>query len=259
MKQITIIGNGNMALAIAKGLNQHGYKLEVLGRNLDKLNQFEDEVGNTIKKVPNYLEDRFDISNKEIILAFKPNNLTTSSKAIFGEAKRVFSILAGTTLKEIKTNISSKSYIRAMPNLSASFQKSITSLTGDIDSQERSKEIFAKIGKTVWFESENELDIATAIAGSGPAYLSLIAEALADGGVKAGLKREDAKKLVFGLFDGFSSLIEHEDPSLIKNRVMSPKGTTAYGYATLEEYGVRGALINAVTNSYQRAIDLGKK
>lgn len=258
MKKVTIIGNGNMALSIAKGLVSNDYKIEVVGRNLEKLNKFEDEVGAEIDKIPNYLEWKFDISDKNIILAVKPNNLESVSKSLTGEAKTLFSVLAGTTIKSLKDNIKAKSYIRAMPNLSASFQKSMTSITGDIKARELGEKIFSNIGEVLWLGSESEIDIATAIAGSGPAYLALVAEALADGGVKAGLRRDDAEKLVYGLFDGFSPLIQNEKASSVKDRVMSPKGTTAYGYSALEESGVRGSFIKAVEKAYNRAIELGK-
>ena len=145
-----------------------------------------------------------------------------------------------------------------MPNLSALFQKSMTSISGDIHSKNLALNIFSTIGSTIWLESENEINIATAIAGSGPAYLSLVAEAIADGGVKAGLKRKDSEKLVLGLFTGFAPLLEGHKASEIKDSVMSPKGTTAYGYATLEENSVRNSFMQAIESAYQRAIELGK-
>jgi len=258
LKRVTIIGNGNMALSIAKGLSSK-YQLEVVGRSLEKLNQFEDEVGVKIEKVPNYLENGFDISDKNIILTFKPNNIESVSKSLQGEAKTLFSVLAGVKIETLRDYINAKSYIRTMPNLSASFQKSMTSLTGDIEAREFAEAIFSNIGETLWLDGENEIDIATAIAGSGPAYLALVAEALADGGVKAGLKRGDAEKLVYGLFNGFSPLIQDEKASSIKDMVMSPKGTTAYGYSALEEGGVRNSFIKAVEKAYNRAIELGKR
>jgi len=259
LKKVTIIGNGNIAFAIARGLVESGYQLEVAGRTLEKLEEFENRLGHPITKIPNYLTTGLDISGKDVILAFKPHNLSTSSKSLQGRADTLFSVLAGTTLESLQNHIEAERHIRAMPNISAIYQSSITSLTGDIEAREKAEEIFSKIGEAIWLESEDEVDIATAIAGSGPAFLSLIAEALTDGGVKAGLSRADAEKLVAGLFQSFSPLIEHEKPSLIKDRVMSPKGTTAYGYATLEEKGVRGAVIQAIENSYHRAIELGKK
>jgi len=255
MKIISIIGNGNMAFAIAQGLADTVH-IEVIGRDIQKLENFQKKLGKKISILE--YADGFSIENKHIILAVKPNNLDSVSTLLKGKAKNIFSILAGTKIESIKAKIQADSYIRAMPNLSALFQKSMTSISGDADSKELAINIFSTIGSTLWLESEDEIDIATAIAGSGPAYLSLVAEAIADGGVKAGLKRADAEKLIVGLFSGFSPLLESYKPSYIKDSVMSPKGTTAYGYATLENGAVRNSFIQAVESAYKRAIELGK-
>ena len=91
-----------------------------------------------------------------------------------------------------------------------------------------------------------------------PAYLALVAEALADGAVKQGLKRDDAMTLMRGLFAGFGELIQSEHPALLKDGVMSPGGTTASGYAALEKAGVRSACIEAVGVAFSKAESLKK-
>jgi len=250
-KEITFIGNGNMALAIADGLKEM-YEIEVVGRDFQKLEQFENDLHVKIKK--SLLTD-FDITDKTIILCTKPYNVDEVSKLLTGKADKLFSVLAGTTLEKLKA-ISSKNYVRSMPNLAASRKKSMTTLTGDVTCKEDAITIFSVIGPTLWLSSEKEIDIATGLAGSGPAYLALIAEALADGAVKEGLKREDAMSLMRGLFDGFSSIIQDEHPALLKDRVMSPGGTTAAGYSTLEEGGVRTSIIKAISAANQKAISL---
>ena len=146
-----------------------------------------------------------------------------------------------------------------MPNLGASYLKSMTTITGDEDLKEQAIDIFNKIGRSLWLNSENELDIATGVAGSGPAYLALVAEALADGAVQQGLKRADAQELVAGLFDGFGALISHDNPANIKDGVMSPGGTTAAGYAALEHGGVRSAMMKAIEDAYAKAKELKAK
>ena len=146
-----------------------------------------------------------------------------------------------------------------MPNIAASVQKSTTTITGDKEGKTLAVNIFDELGKTIWVNTENQLDIATAIAGSGPAYLALIAEALADGGVKAGLERSHCMALVQGLFHGTASLLDKNHPAMIKDSVMSPGGTTAAGYAKLEEAGVRDAMIKAVEAAYLKALELGQK
>jgi pyrroline-5-carboxylate reductase len=125
-------------------------------------------------------------------------------------------------------------------------------VTGDIRFKHEALDLFDAIGTTLWVDSEKELDIATAVAGSGPAYLALVAEALMDGAVNQGLKRTDATALVRGLFAGFSPLIYNDHPAIVKDKVMSPAGTTAAGYAKLEEHGVRIGVINAIQAAFER-------
>lgn len=248
-KTITFIGNGNMALAIAQGL-KNDYKIEVVGRNQQKLDAFENALGVETQK--SLLSD-FDITDKNVIFAVKPQNLKEVSILLKGEAKAFYSVLAGTTLQSLKNAIKAKAYVRAMPNLAAAVQKSMTTLTGDTSLQKEAKSIFSAIGKAHWLSSEKEIDIATALAGSGPAYLCLVAEALADGAVNQGLKRPDAMAIMQGLFEGFGALIQEEHPALIKDGVMSPGGTTAAGYCALEEGNVRNAFINAILKANERA------
>ena len=104
--------------------------------------------------------------------------------------------------------------------------------------------------------SEKEIDIATGLAGSGPAYLSLIAEALADGAVKQGLKRDDAMAIMRGLFGGFGVLIQDIHPALLKDGVMSRGGTTAAGYGALEDGNVRSSCMSAIEQAYKKATQL---
>lgn len=132
----------------------------------------------------------------------------------------------------------------------------MTTLTGDTAYKEEAEVLLGSIGETLWLNSEKEIDIATALAGSGPAYLALIAEALVDGAVKQGLKREDAMATMRGLFDGFGALIKETHPSLLKDGVMSPGGTTAAGYGALEDGNVRASCMNAIEKAYKRATEL---
>ena len=252
MQTLTFIGNGNMALSIAKGLKER-FTIEVVGRNLEKLQQFEQELGTSVEK---YLLNGFDVSGKKLILCIKPNNVEQVSEHLQGSAEVIYSVLAGTPLQKLKNNFKADAFVRAMPNLAASVHHSMTTLTGDTSYQAEALQIFSAIGPTLWLGTEKELDIATALAGSGPAYLALIAEALADGAVKQGLKRDDAMQIMRGLFGGFGKLITQQHPALLKDGVMSPGGTTAAGYAALEEGGVRSACIDAIEQAYKKATQL---
>ena len=252
-REITFIGAGNMAFSIAKGLRDI-YDIEVVARDNSKLDIFENNLNTQIKKTP---LRGFNISDKTIILCVKPNNIEEVAKQLKGKCNALYSVLAGTSLDKLKHNIKAKSIVRTMPNLGASVGESMTTITGDITYKDEVIRVFNSIGTTLWLNSEKELDIATALAGSGPAYLALIAEALTDGAVKQGLKREDSMEIMRGLFKGFGNLIQSSHPALLKDAVMSPAGTTACGYYELEKSGVRMGCMNAIESAYNRAKELG--
>jgi len=252
MKTITFIGNGNMALSIAKGLKD-SYRIEVVGRDMQKLQAFEQTLGVDVEK---FLLDGFDVEAKTVMLCIKPANVDEVALKLKGKARVIYSVLAGTSLIKLQKSFNPHAVVRTMPNLAASVQESMTTLTGDVEFKEEAMEILGSIGQTRWLGSEKEIDIATALAGSGPAYLALIAEALADGAVKQGLKRDDAMAIMRGLFSGFGKLIQDIHPALLKDGVMSPGGTTAAGYGALEDKNVRSACIDAIEKAYKRATEL---
>ena len=247
---LSLIGTGAMSQALALGLKQH-HTLEVVGRTKAKAEAFiqAHKLDATAFDMLNY-----EITNKTIILCVKPYALEPVAAQLRGRAKTIYSILAGTSIEHTKRLIDAHHYVRVMPNVSARFGASMTSITGDESQQEEALALFSSIGKALWLGSEKELDIATGLAGSGPAYLCLIAEALADGAVKQGLKRLDALALTQGLFAGFGPLLESAHPALIKDSVMSPGGTTAAGYSALEEGGVRAACIAAIEAAYKKTL-----
>jgi len=253
--KLTFIGNGNMAKALIEGLVKN-YEIEVFGRNRATLNTLKETIPQITVKT---IDETEEMSGKNIILCVKPYSLLELSPKLTGEANAVYSVLAGTSIESLKSHIRAKKYIRTMPNLGASHLKSMTTITGDIELKESALSIFNEIGRSLWLSSENELDIATGVAGSGPAYLALVAEALADGAVQQGIKRLDAQILVQGLFDGFAPLIANDNPALIKDAVMSPGGTTAAGYAALERGNVRSAMMDAIGDAYAKAKELKEK
>ncbi len=246
--KFTIIGTGKMAEAIIKATYQN-FDIEVVARDLEKLENFNKKYTIEITSLDNI----FKLDEKNIILCVKPYALEDVCKKFEGKANAFLSVLAGTSLESLKKRVDAKHYVRIMPNLAAAYGKSMSTLCGDETFKKEAIEICESFGKALWLKSEKEIDIATAVAGSGPAFLALVAEALSDGAVKEGLAREDANTLVRGLFDGFSPLINENHPALLKDAVMSPGGTTAAGYAMLEESKTRDGFIKAVTKAYERA------
>lgn len=234
-----------MAMAIAHGLKEQ-YSLEFVARDISKLKNLQKEFSANI-----YALEDFDISNKNILLAVKPYAIADVATQIKGEANTVYSVLAGTTLASLKEHIPAHNHVRIMPNVAAKFAASTSVITGDNTKKEEAMAIFSTIGDTFWVDSEKEIDIATAIAGSGPALLTLVAEAMMDGLVKEGMKRPDAMGITNSLFKGFAPLIATNHPAVIKDSVMSPGGTTAAAYAALEEGAVRSSFIKAVGAAFK--------
>ncbi len=246
--ELIVVGSGKMAKAIIEGARKL-HEITVIARDEDALKEIEKKY-----KVKTANLKSYNIHGKNLILCVKPYALKDATSTLMGRANLVLSVLAGTKIATLKQNIKANHYIRVMPNLAASFKKSMTTLCGDEAYKDEAIKICESLGKTLWVGSEKELDIATAVAGSGPAFLALVAEAMSDGAVKEGLKREDANLLVKGLFEGFAPLIQDSHPALIKDGVMSPGGTTASGYSALEECGVRDGFIKAITKAYEKTL-----
>ncbi|TLD85445.1 pyrroline-5-carboxylate reductase [Helicobacter sp. MIT 05-5294] len=243
MKSLILLGYGKMAKALAQGLKQR-YNLRVCGRNFAKVQAFCEELGLTPLALENSTIPLKE--DDEILLCVKPYAL--KEFYFHGKAKCVYSILNATSLATLRETIESQNYIRAMPNVCASVGQSITSLCGDLAYQQEAFGVFDSIGKSVWLE-EKDFPLATALGGCAPAFLALVAESLIDSGVTYGLGREDSTQIVRTLFSGFALLLEQNHPTLLKESVMSPGGSTAQGVAALEKHALKNAFLEAILAS----------
>jgi len=244
---ILLIGAGNMGSSMLSGLTK--YSVIVVEKNQSKAKELK-----KIYKDITILSEAPEISNKVVILAIKPQSL--DSLELKGSAKALISILAGVSIERLKEKIKAKYYIRAMPNVAAINKKSVTSVVGDIEFKEEATKILSTIGKVVWLNSQKELDIATGLAASSPAWLAIVAEALVDGAVNLGLPRDKAYEYLGPLFEGVGSILEQKHPALFKDMVTSPGGTTIAGLAKLEDKKIRSAFIEAMESCYNRAKEL---
>ncbi|NPA27843.1 MAG: pyrroline-5-carboxylate reductase [Epsilonproteobacteria bacterium] len=245
--KLLLIGAGNMGGAILSNLKD--LNIDVFEKNKKRVEELK-------KKYPEvrFLDEMPNISNYIVILAIKPQSL--NSLELQGEAEGVISILAGVSIDRLKSKIKAKGYVRAMPNVAAQIGKSITLLTGDIALREMAETILLSIGDVIWLDSEEEIDIATAIASSAPAWIAIVAEALSDGAVKMGLARNLSYKIVAKMIEGSGALLNNIHPALLKDMVTSPKGTTISGVSILEKGGVRDSFISAVEAAFKRAQEL---
>lgn len=175
----------------------------------------------------------------------------------------IISILAGVKLSQLETAFAGLPIIRAMPNTPATVGAGITAISLGCHASDTHKQIaeqiFGAVGEVVEV-TETLMDAVTGLSGSGPAYVAIMVEALADGGVAAGLPRAIAQKLALSTVKGTAQLL-HETkmhPAELKDRVTSPGGTTIAGVTQLEQGGLRAALIQAVQAATKRSQELGK-
>ncbi len=243
---IVLIGAGNMGSAMVSGLSK--YNLTIVDKDKSKVDALVEKYG------VNGTTDAPNVDGKVVILAVKPQILEYIN--LEGKADALVSILAGVSLDRLKKQIDAKYYVRAMPNVAAINQKAVTSLVGDVEFKDSAIKLLNSIGKTVWLNSEKELDIATGLAASSPAWLALVAEALVDGAVNLGLPRDKAYEYLGGLFEGVGSVLEDKHPAIFKDMVTSPGGTTIAGIYALEDKQVRYAFMKAMEDCYLRAKSL---
>ena len=239
MSSIYILANGVMASALAYGLKDT-YEVYIVGRKAQKLETLKNEGFKTL------LYDEFELDNKNVILAFKPYALEEVSKILKGEARILISVLANTSLKDLEC-IRAKNTARIMPNIAAKYKASTTpfKLKNELF-REEIIQILESFGSAYELASEKQMPSAMALSGCAPAFLSLVAESLANGGVHRGLDKELSLKLTQGLFKSFSTLLSNEHPAFIKESVCSPAGVSIRGVKVLEERAVRAAFMEAV-------------
>ena len=211
-------------------------------------------------------------ASRVILLAIKPQIFPLVAKdfeeaALSGADREtpplVLSILAGTPLSKLEAAMSGWPVVRAMPNTPATVGAGMTAIAmGSRTTPEHAQlaqEIFSAVGQVVQVP-EGMMDAVTGLSGSGPGYVAIVIEALADGGVAAGLPRAVANQLAVQTVLGTAQLVQTTGmhPAELKDRVTSPGGTTIAGIACLEELGMRSSLIEAVRTASSRSRQLGK-
>jgi pyrroline-5-carboxylate reductase len=257
---LAVIGGGNMGAALVGGLLRAGWAtpdqlavVEVLpARRADLAAMFP---GVTITdSVP---------ACSAALLAVKPYDVAAAAQqAVAAGATRLLSIAAGVSIAAIEAAAGpGVAVVRSMPNTPALVGEGASAIAGGSAATaadlEWAEQILGAVGSVVRV-GEVQLDAVTGLAGSGPAYLFLVAEALTDAGVLAGLSRANAEALVTQLFVGSAALLaDRGDPAALRAMVTSPGGTTAAGLRALEQAGVRAAMLDAVMAATARSRELG--
>ncbi len=199
-----------------------------------------------------------------VLLAIKPQVFPAICEDLGGmRLALVVSILAGVPLSRLAEGLPGCGVIRVMPNTPATIGAGMSAIacgTGVTEIQlAQVKTLFRAVGEVVEVP-ESLMDAVTGLSGSGPAFVALVVEALADGGVAAGLPRAIASQLAVQTVLGTARLLQETGlhPAVLKDQVTSPGGTTIAGVRQLEQGGLRSAVMEAVVAAYRRSQELGK-
>jgi pyrroline-5-carboxylate reductase len=267
-KKITVIGSGNMANAMIGALLRNN---EISPEQITASDPYPEQLDRTASKYGvNVTSDNPDAVKKAdiIVLSVKPQVLPQVLSQLKGKVPAgslIFSIVAGMPIQAIQKGLSHKAVIRTMPNTPAQISAGMTVWTASDEVSEsqraEARVILDAMGKELYVEHEDALNMATAVSGTGPTYVFLLAEALVDAAVHLGFSRRDARLIVLETLIGSVKYALQSDLHLaeLRNMVTSPGGTSAEAIYQLEKGGMRTILSKAVWAAYQKSQLLGKK
>jgi pyrroline-5-carboxylate reductase len=266
-KRLGFLGAGNMAGALIKGLLHAGVpanRIIASDVKADRLSHLHAEHGIRTTTDNHALLSEVDV----VVLSVKPQVIDKVLTEVGGDVRAsqlVVSVAAGVPIEALEARLPAGSrVVRAMPNTPATVQAGATAIAAGVHAKEDdlrvARELFEAVGRVVVLD-EVLLDAVTGLSGSGPAYVMLIIEALADGGVKVGLHRDTALLLAAQTVFGSAKLqLETgEHPGRLKDMVTSPGGTAIAGLHTLESGALRKTLIYAVEAATKRSEELGRQ
>ncbi|MEH1941298.1 MAG: pyrroline-5-carboxylate reductase [Nostoc sp.] len=261
-----VMGEALLSRLIMRGIYQSSEVIvsEPLSSRLDSLKQQYDVAVTTDNS------EVFTQAKEVVFLAVKPQVFSAIAQELANidilnteHSPLIVSILAGVPLSQLEAAFVQLPVIRAMPNTPATVGAGITAICSgaytSLKHRQIAQQVFSAVGEVVEVP-EGLMDAVTGLSGSGPAYVALLVEALADGGVAAGLPRIIANQLALQTVLGTAKLLQETKmhPAELKDRVTSPGGTTIAGIAKLEQAGFRSALIEAVKAATERSQELGK-
>lgn len=205
-------------------------------------------------------------SGNTIILCIKPQDLGSVSQSLRGRLDKsclLISILAGKKTESIAQELKFEgAIVRAMPNIAAVIGFAATAMASGQNCENNHRQIaesvFQSVGEAYWTK-ESLMDTVTGLSGSGPAYIYMVIEALADGGLKMGMPRDLALKLATQTVLGAAAMVKETGlhPAILKDQVTTPAGTTISALHELEERGLRSMFVSAVERATKRSVELG--
>jgi pyrroline-5-carboxylate reductase len=241
---IGLIGAGNMATALARGLGEPVLCADPVTERAEALAA---ETGGEALAGNAEVADRADI----VILCHKPAQLEEVAGEVDGRARAVVSLLASTPLAKVRSAYPDPPLFRVMPNIAAELRMGTICWAppdgADDELAGQVRDLLGRAGRVVDVD-EKLMDVATGIVGVAPAYVALVAEAWVDSAIRRGMAAPTASELVLQSLAGAAALLDHAggDTLAVRRAVMSPGGVTAKGLAALERGGVRAAFSEAM-------------
>ncbi len=264
--KIVFIGGGNMGEAILSAILDKGLSLpqtiSVSDISEPRCQHLEQRYGVAVMSSNRQAVDRGDV----VVLAIKPQNLVGVMAELNGQLTQkqlVLSIVAGVRIDTICLGLNHNCVVRAMPNTPAQIGEGMSVWTATPEVTEPQKEwagsILGAMGKEIYVDDEKYIDMATAVSGSGPAYIFLFMESLVEAAVHIGLPRGMAQELVLETILGSGHFAQKSGKPLteLRRMITSPGGTTAEALLQLEKGGFSELIKQAVSAAYNKAKDLG--
>ncbi len=266
-QKYALIGPGVMAEAIIAGLLRQEIttpeNILAAGPRQKRVDELHQRYG-----IQAYTDNCQAASQADVvILSIKPQRMSKVLAGLAGQIPEnalVLSIIAGATIQVISEGLRHPAVVRSMPNTPAQIGEGIAVWTASQavspEQLNLARKILGALGQEVFMEEEYYLDMATALSGTGPAYVFLFMEALVDAGVHMGFPRRIAEQLVTQTILGSISYYQKQTihPAQLRNQVTSPGGTTAQALYYLEKAGFRTAISRAIWAAYERSQELGQ-
>lgn len=267
--KIAFIGGGNMATALIAGLagqagrQAGGAHLHVVDPNTEALERLASQYGVSTAAGIDVQVGAADV----VVLAVKPQQMrevAASLKPLLGAQPLVLSIAAGIRIADLSRWLGGYTRIvRAMPNTPALIAMGITGMVAgsEVGTAQRAAadKVMRAVGQTVWLKDESLIDPVTAVSGSGPAYVFYFLEAMQQAALEMGLDAEQGRQLALATFTGAAQLAAQSgDPvEVLRQRVTSKGGTTHAAITSMEEAGVKDAIVAAMKAAADRGRELG--
>jgi pyrroline-5-carboxylate reductase len=267
--KITFIGGGNMATALVAGLAgqlTEGANIHVVDPNGDQLARLADNYGVTTAQEIGAAAAASDV----IVLAVKPQQMREVAAALLpqlaGSRPLVLSIAAGVRCADLARWLGGYgAIVRTMPNMPALIGQGITGMVAmaGVSAQQKAAadDIMKAVGATVWLGDEALIDPVTAVSGSGPAYVFYFIEAMQQAAQELGLSNEQGKQLALATFTGAAQLAARspDEVAVLRERVTSKGGTTYAALTSMEQSGVKAAIVEAIKAASKRGRELGEQ